>query len=135
MQHQGIFKKKSLRKVCAYEFSAPEIKIFLILCYLLAFMVTIWTTQSIAAGNVDDFKYHLTRYITCMAQGIRENEDCQSYKKEVENLSLPELHVIYTVLFAFLNFSSLPLVVQFRTVKDSVRQAARRMSRRSTTSS
>ena len=96
-------------------------------------MVVAWTTFSMMIGKSDEFMHRISRYVACMAQGIRDNEDCSSYKKDIEDLSHPSLNVIYTVLVSFFNFSSLPLVVQFRTVKRSVTQAARRMSRRSIT--
>ncbi|XP_065890577.1 uncharacterized protein [Dysidea avara] len=131
--HQGIFKKRSIRKVCTFELNAPEIKIFLILCYLLAIMVIAWTTFSLVASNSDELMYHTDRYVACMAHG--DNKECSRYKKEIEDLFHPSLHLIYTVMLAFFNFSSLPLVVQFRTVKQSVSVAARRMTRRFTISS
>ena len=97
-------------------------------------MVVAWTTFTIMIGNSDEFMHRIRRYIACMAQGIHDNEDCIGYKKDIEDLTHPSLNVIYTVLVSFFNFSSLPLVVQFRTVKRSVtRLAARGMSRRSTT--
>ena len=55
-------------------------------------------------------------------------------KKEIEDLSHPSLHMTYIVMLAF-NFSSLPLVVQFRTVKCSVPVAARRLTKRLSVSS
>jgi len=95
-------------------------------------MVVAWTTFSIMIGRTDEFMDRFNKYVTCMEQGIRDNEDCSSYKKDIEDLSHPSLNMIYTVLFAFFNFFSLPLVIQFRTVKHSMTLAARRMSRRST---
>ncbi|XP_065896988.1 uncharacterized protein [Dysidea avara] len=131
--HQGIFKKRSIRKVCTFELNAPEIKIFLILCYLLAIMVIAWTTFSLVISNSDELMYRIDRYVACMAHG--DNKECSRYKKEIEDLFHPSLHLIYTVMLAFFNFSSLPLVVQFRTVKHSVTSVARRMSRRLTITS
>ena len=96
-------------------------------------MVIAWTTFSLVISNSDELMYRIDRYVACMAHG--DNKECSRYKKEIEDLFHPSLHLIYTVMLAFFNFSSLPLVVQFRTVKHSVTSVARRMSRRLTITS
>ena len=63
-----------------------------------------------------------------MAGGSRRSVTCEPYRREFESLSHPGLECTYLILFAFLNFSSLPFVIQYKTVKRSVKEATRRLT-------
>ena len=106
----------------------PEVKIIFVLLYWLILTILIWGTISIRDGRDDTFNYHLENYIDCMAGGSRKHQDCQELRMSLEAESHPVVEMIYMMLIAFLNFASLPFVIQFHTVKHSVRQATRRLS-------
>lgn len=63
-----------------------------------------------------------------MAGGNRKDHDCQNLRQHLEADVKPVVEVIYLVLIAFLNFASLPFVIQFQTVKHSVRRVTRKFS-------
>jgi len=63
-----------------------------------------------------------------MAGGSQRSHTCEPYRREFESLSHPGLECTYLILFAFLNFSSLPFVIQYKTVKRSVKEATRRLT-------
>jgi len=91
-------------------------------------MITVWTSFSIRDGSADSFGFYLTQYWRCMAGGSRRSVTCEPYRREFESLSHPGLECTYLILFAFLNFSSLPFVIQYKTVKRSVKEATRRLT-------
>ena len=63
-----------------------------------------------------------------MAGGDRKDHDCHNLRLDLEAETNFVIEVIYLILTAFLNFASLPFVIQFQTVKHTVRQAKRRLS-------
>ena len=67
-----------------------------------------------------------------MAGGYRKDHDCHELKLILEAETNPVLEATFVVLFAFANFVSLPFVIQFQTVKNSVKQAAQKFNNRIT---
>ena len=63
-----------------------------------------------------------------MAGGDRKDHDCHKLRLDFEAERNFTIEVIYLILTAFLNFASLPFVIQFRTVKHRVRQATQRLT-------
>ena len=63
-----------------------------------------------------------------MAGGIRKDHDCQELRLKVEAESNPFVNAFYTILFSLLNFSTLPFVIQFQTIKQKLQQAAQRLA-------
>ena len=63
-----------------------------------------------------------------MSGGTSRSDTCEPYRREFESLSHPGLECTYLILFAFLNLSSLPFVIQYKTIKRSVRDATRRIT-------
>ena len=63
-----------------------------------------------------------------MAGGIRKDHDCQELRLKVEAESYPLIEVFYLISLSFLNFSTLPFVIQFQTVKQRLQQAAQRLT-------
>ena len=63
-----------------------------------------------------------------MSGGTSRSNTCEPYRREFESLSHPGLECFYLILFAFLNFVSLPFVIQYKTVKRSVKEATRRLT-------
>lgn len=80
-------------------------------------MVVLWSSASLQFGKLDEIIFYTGSYVQCMAGGIRKDQDCKKFRDEFEALGYPGLLVAYLVLFAFLNFSNLTFVVQYRTVK------------------
>ena len=56
------------------------------------------------------------------------NPDCAVFKTQMEAHTYPGFDIVYFILIGFLNFSNVPFVVQFKTVKHTVRRATMRMS-------
>ena len=63
-----------------------------------------------------------------MAGGNRKGHDCHMLRQDLEAES-PIVEIIYLVLLAFVNFASLPFVIQFQTAKSTLRRASRRISK------
>ena len=72
-------------------------------------------------------------YFRCMSTGTN-NPDCEKFRRQFQEDSFPSLEAIYVILSGFLNFANLPFIVQFRTVKQSVRRVTKRVSVKSLTS-
>ena len=94
----------------------------------LVFSVVSWTASSIRVGREDIFNHHLRSYADCMAGGYRRDHDCNRLRMNLEAEISPVLEVITFILVAFLNFVTLFFVIQFQTMKNSVRQAARKFN-------
>ena len=62
-----------------------------------------------------------------MAGGNRKDHDCHNLRLDLEAETYPVLEVIYRTSTAFLNFASLPLVVQFQAIKNFIKQAAKKL--------
>ena len=131
MQHYGIFKRehcKSVGKqVCTCQFTVPEVKIVFLLSYWLMTNLIVWTSLSIINGRADVIHNKLERYVHCMTGGNREGHHCCMLRLDLEAETFPALEVIYLMLIAFLNFGSLPFVIEFQTIKKRVRQAAKKL--------
>ena len=132
MQHNGIFKRKHQRsggkQVCTYQFTVPEIKIAFVLLYWLVLAIMLWTSVSRRTGHSDAHNSHIRSYADCMAGGDRKDHDCHMLRQDLEAEVSPVVEVIYLTLVAFLNFASLPFVIQYQTVQHSVRKASRKIS-------
>ena len=63
-----------------------------------------------------------------MAGGNRKDHDCHELRKDLEAETYPGLEVMYFISIAFVNFVSLPFVVQFHTVRNFVRQATKKLN-------
>lgn len=124
LQSYGIFKKNHQgsisKKVCTLQFTTPEVKITFVLFYWVMISVLVFTSHSIKAGRDGMFAYNLRSYAECMAGGNRKHYDCHMLRQNIEAERNPALEVIHFMLIAFLNFASLPFVIQFQTVKRSV---------------
>ena len=137
IQTHGIFKRK--RQISAgkqthtCQFTIPELKIVFVLLYWLILTVLIWGAFSIRDGRDDIFDYHLRNYVDCMAGGIRKDHDCRELRLDLEAETYPVVEVIYLTIFAFLNFSSLSFVIQFETVRHTLRQATQKFSSKTLT--
>ena len=105
-------------------FSTPEVKIFFVFCYLLVFMVVLWTSFSIENGRFDATLSYMFDYINCMSGGIRKGLDCEGYKKKFLDRGIPGLQLTYIILYTFLTYSNLPFIIQFQSVKVFVRKVS-----------
>ena len=111
----GIFKKSENSWLC--QFTASEVKIFLIFCYLLTVLAVLWTTLTYDISKHDETAIKIGTYIRCLAGGIHDKLDCKPYRKEFEDITIQELQVLYLILVAFLNFSNLPLIIEYKSMK------------------
>ena len=114
----GIFKKKKNSRLC--QVTAPEVKIFLIFCYLLALFAALWATVTYNISKYNELATKMGMYFQCLANGVHNQQDCEQYRREFENLSIRWLHPLHLLLGAFLNLSNLPLVIEFKRVKEVV---------------
>jgi len=124
--------QQKYRKTTGINFSTPEIKIFLVFCYLLVFMVIVWTSSSIQNGRFDTTLSYMLDYINCMSGGMRKGLDCEGYRKRFLDRGIPGMQLTFLILYAFLTFSNLPFIIQFQSVKFFV---SRKMSISSKSSS
>ena len=131
LQHQGIFKRRSTGKqIRTCHFTTPEVKVFIGFAYLLIVLAMLWIVSTVRHVTLDAFIDHLVRYLRCMSTGIN-NPICKSSRRQLEDSSYPVLDIILIMLLGLLNFSNLPFVVQFKTVKHIVRRATKRLSSKS----
>ena len=68
-----------------------------------------------------------------MAGGNQKYDDCHELRLDLEAEMNPVLEVITFIFIALLNYASLPFVIQFETIKKSVRRATSRLNSRTTT--
>ena len=124
-QSYGIIKTKHQdsvgKQVCTFRFTVPEIKITFVLFYWAMHNILLRTSRSVRGGRNDLFDYHLRSYTDCMAGGNRRDHDCNSLRMDLEAEINPVIEVITFLSSAFLNFASLPFVIQYQTVKKSVK--------------
>ena len=76
---------------------------------------------SVRAGREDIFDYHLRSYANCMAGGYRKHHNCHGLRLDLEAEANPVLEVIIYIANAFYNFAILSFVIQFQTIKNSLR--------------
>ena len=116
----GIFKKNnnSWFRIC--QFSASEVKIFLIFCYLLAVLAVLWTTLTYDISKSDETTTTVGTYIRCLAGGVHDGVDCEQYREQFEDITIQELQVLYLILVAFLNLSNLPLIIEYKSMKQMI---------------
>ena len=105
----------------------PEVKIVFVLVYWLFCVVLVWTNFSVSDARADIAENSFQNYAGCMAGGSRKNHSCHMLRLQLEDISIPELDALYRILVSFLNFVSLPFVIEFHTIKNFVRQAARKL--------
>ena len=95
-------------------------KIFLIFCYLLAVLAVLWTSVTYDISQHDETAIQIGTYFRCSANGVHDLLDCEQYREEFERLSVQWLQVLYLVLVAFLNISTLPLIIEYKSVKNKI---------------
>ena len=103
-------------------------KIAFVLFYWLIITILIWTEASLRYGRVDTFVSTLQSYTNCMAGGGRKDHNCNKLRLEFEAETNFVIEILFLIMIAFINFASLPFVIQFETAKYTVRQATRRLS-------
>ena len=113
----GIFKKGD-GWLC--QFTASEVKIFIIFCYLLAVLAVLWTSLTYDISKHDETAIEIGTYFRCSINGVHDRLDCEQYREEFEEITIQELQVLYLVLLAFLNLSNLPLIIEYKSVKDMI---------------
>ena len=82
----------------------------------------LFTNFSIRASRSEIFDYYLRNYADCMAGGNRKHHDCHSLRIDFEAKSIVMIEIVHLILVAFLNFASLPFVIQFQTIKSSIQR-------------
>ena len=118
----GIFNNISNKKKNSWlcQVTASEVKIFLIFCYLLAFFAVLWTSVTYDISKHDELTSKIGTYFRCLANGVHDQLDCEQYRREFEDMSIKWLNVLYLLFIAFLNVSNLPLVIEYRRMKEVV---------------
>ena len=109
----------------------PELKIVFVVFYWLLIYMLLWTVSSVKAGRVNAFDDRLKGYTECMAGGTRKDYNCDSLRLDLEAETNPLAEIVNNILTAFINFATLPFVVQFQTVKHNIKQVKKRLSIRS----
>ena len=113
----GIFKRGD-GWLC--QFTASEVKIFIIFCYLLTVLAVLWTSLTYDISKHDETAVEIGTYFRCSANGVHDLLPCEPYREEFEGLTIRELQVLYLVLVTFLNLSNLPLIIEYKSVKDMI---------------
>ena len=114
----GIFRKSTGSG--PFRVTASEVKIFAIFCYLLVVLAVLWTSLTYDISKYNETAIKIGTYIRCSANGFHDQVDCEQYRKEFEDLSIHWLQVLYLLLVAFLNVSNLPLIIEYKSMKDII---------------
>ena len=113
----GVFKKSDCW-LC--QFTAPEVKILIICCYQITVLALLWTTLTYHTSRNRELAIQIGTYFRCSINGVHDLLDCEQYREEFEDITIQELQVLYLILFAFINLSNLPLIIEYKSVKDMV---------------
>ena len=114
----GIFKKSE--SFWLYRITASEVKIFLIFCYQLTFLAILWSSITHDISKHDETAVAIGSYFRCLINGFQEHLDCEPFRREFEGLSVRGLQVLYLLLASFLNMSNLPLIIEYKSLKDVI---------------
>jgi len=107
------------RKSCV---STPEVKVFIMLCYLFVLMAFLWISFTIGVSKSEMSLYYIKEYAHCMAGGNRNGLDCSDLRRNFESMYSKYFKVANNAMYAFLNFTYLPFVLSYRAVKKSVKK-------------
>ena len=61
-----------------------------------------------------------------LKRGVCNDLDCEHYRKEFEDLSNEGFLILQLILVAFLNVSNLPLIIEYRSIKEFIVSALSR---------
>jgi len=118
MQHTKS-KSQKTRNSCV---STPEVKIFMVLCYLFVMMGFLWISYTIHLNKIDEFQYHINKYINCIAGGVRNGLNCSEFRRRFEAMNFKYFDAAGVAMNTFLNLTYLPFVLSYRSVKESVKK-------------
>jgi len=107
------------RKSCV---STPEVKVFILLCYIFVLMGFLWISFTISVSKFEEFEYYINEYARCMAGGVRNGLDCSELENKFEHENLKYFQVANLVMHAFLNWAYLPLVLSYHSLKKLVKK-------------
>ena len=113
----GIFKKGD-GQPC--QFTVPEVKLLIIFCYMLTTMAVVWTNFTYGISKSGEYSIQIGSYMRCSINGVHDLLDCEQYREEFEGLTIQELQVLQLILVAFINLSVLALIIEYRSVKDTI---------------
>ena len=114
----GIFNKQKNSWLC--QVTAPEVKIFLVFCYLPAFFVALWTSIIYGFSKHDELTIKIGAYFWCLSNGVHDQLNCEKYRREFEDMNIAWLTALPQLLITFLNLSNLPLAIEYRRVKEVI---------------
>ena len=80
----------------------------------------LWIRVTYGISKIGEYSIELGTYFRCSINGVHDHLDCEQYREEFEEITIQELQVLYLILFAFLNLSSLPLIIEYKCVKDKI---------------
>ena len=120
------------KQIRTCQFTVPEVKIAFVLVYWATYLALFYTAISISDGRVDVFNSLLRSYTDCEAGGSRKSHDCHMLRLDLEAEANPALEIIFFIVVAIGNFSSLPFVIDFDMLKKFVIQVANKFSSKST---
>ena len=63
-----------------------------------------------------------------MAGGNRKDHDCHNLRLDLEDETNPVLELIYRISVTFLNFVSLPFVIQFQAIKTFIGKTTKKFN-------
>ena len=87
---------------------------------MLTTFAVLWIYATYTISKNGEYSIQLVHYIGCSANGVHDHQDCQKFREEFEDLSVRWLQVLYFVLGSFLNLSMLPLIIEYKSVKDMI---------------
>ena len=111
------------------QFSASEVKILIIFCYLLTVLAVLWTTATYDISKSGELSIETHSYFRCSANGVHDLLDCEQFRKKFEGITIQELQILYLILFAFLNLTNLPLIIEYKSVKDRIMSTLKSLGR------
>ena len=80
----------------------------------------LWITLTYYITKYDETVIAMDTYMHCVAGGVHDDLDCEYYRKEFEDISDEGLWVAHLIIVAFLNVSNLPLIIEYRSIKEFI---------------
>ena len=79
------------------QFSASEVKILIIFCYLLTVLAVLWTTATYDISKCGELSIETHSYFRCSANGFHDLLDCKQFRKKFEGITIQELQILYLI--------------------------------------
>ena len=115
-QHYNLFKKR--KYCCTIKFTVPEVKVLLILCYMVLLGTVVLLNYVIWNNASEKIVHDEIEYFKCQLFG--DDPTCESIRHSrsfLESVILPHVNKVVFITVALFSWVQLLLAIQFQDVK------------------